>query len=232
MKGLLRYSVLPSAGILVGNPSDPPTMRRMFKWAKAYLEGKEETLDLEWFRALNILEGTDTQVRIDAALLDYYKDDDKESIIFVPSGDKLREDSKQPCTDALLIAVYLLLKGVPREQILLEEKAADTSDNARFSVRVISRKVYQTKARTAEVTIYSEKNHLRRFRYAFLGIRFWRWVQGKRKLTFKYRSTGPELSAPRVVLEFAFLVGLMPLGQFNPVGAALRARRRATGRKP
>jgi hypothetical protein len=215
----------------VGNPSDIPTMREKFAQAKAYLEGRASYFDRDWFEKLNLLEGTDTQVRIEAALHDWVQSPEKDETVFIPSGDKLRPDSEQVVSDALLMGVYLLLRGVPRAQIMLEEKAADTSDNARFIIVHMDKAMAREKLMGAIATVYSEKNHLHRFWYAFLAIRFWRWVLLRPEIIFRYRETGPKLNLFGLIREQIFLVILMPLGKFNPIGAALRAWRRSNGRK-
>lgn len=226
----LRVFVIPSGEIRVGNPRDIPTMKRLFQEARDYLEAKEKaTFNPAVFSNMNLLVGTSTFQRLRVALYDWEASVWKEETFFLVSGGKLRPDREQVVSDAMLMAVYLLLRGVPRERIILEEQAADTDDNARFCAELIQDRMLKEKSHDAEISIFSEKNHLRRFKFAFWFMKLkWSWMHMPH-VHFHYVATGPDLSLVGVIKEWGFLLLLMPFGRYNPLAAFNRSQRRANG---
>lgn len=76
--------------------------------------------------------------RLDAAL-DYYQDG-HEGITFVLSGG---QGEGEHISEAEAMREYLMSKGVPEEQMLLEEQSTTTQENMEFSYRIISENLSQ-----------------------------------------------------------------------------------------
>ncbi len=95
------------------------------------------------------------QDRLDTAL-DYWEEH-QELTVVVAGG----QGDNEPTTEARAMADYLTGRGVPEENILLEERSRNTDQNLRYSIQVLAEAGYDT---TGDIVIVSNGFHLARVR--------------------------------------------------------------------
>ena len=78
--------------------------------------------------------------------------------VIVTSG---AQGADEPSTEAAAMRDYLVERGVPAEQILLEERSTNTLENIRYSLDVLAEHGYDV---TADIAIVSNGFHLARVR--------------------------------------------------------------------
>ncbi len=93
--------------------------------------------------------------RLDTAL-EYWQD--HPDMIVVTSGGM---GYNEPVSEARCMADYLMERGVPEENILLEDRSFSTYENLRFSMELLAAEGYDT---TGEVMVVSNGFHLARVR--------------------------------------------------------------------
>lgn len=95
------------------------------------------------------------QDRLDKAL-EYFEA--HPDTVIVTSG---AQGADEPSTEAAAMRDYLVERGVPAEQILLEERSTNTLENIRYSLDVLAEHGYDV---TADIAIVSNGFHLARVR--------------------------------------------------------------------
>ena len=95
------------------------------------------------------------QDRLDKAL-GYWKEHPE--VVIVASGG---QGADEPMSEAAAMREYLVEQGVPEGQILLEDRSANTLENLRFSLELLSENGYDT---TADMAVVSNGFHLARVR--------------------------------------------------------------------
>ena len=95
------------------------------------------------------------QDRLDKAL-EYFEAHPDTDI--VTSG---AQGADEPSTEAAAMRDYLVERGVPAEQILLEERSTNTLENIRYSLDVLAEHGYDV---TADIAVVSNGFHLARVR--------------------------------------------------------------------
>ena len=78
--------------------------------------------------------------------------------VIVTSG---AQGADEPSTEAAAMRDYLVERGVPAEQILLEERSTNTLENIRYSLDVLAEHGYDV---TADIAVVSNGFHLARVR--------------------------------------------------------------------
>ena len=95
------------------------------------------------------------QDRLDKAL-EYFEE--HPDTVIVTSG---AQGADEPSTEAAAMRDYLVERGVPAEQILLEERSTNTLENIRYSLDVLAEHGYDV---TADIAVVSNGFHLARVR--------------------------------------------------------------------
>ena len=95
------------------------------------------------------------QDRLDKAL-EYFES--HPDTVLVTSG---AQGADEPSTEAAAMRDYLVERGVPAEQILLEERSTNTLENIRYSLDVLAEHGYDV---TADIAVVSNGFHLARVR--------------------------------------------------------------------
>ena len=95
------------------------------------------------------------QDRLDKAL-EYFEA--HPDTVIVTSG---AQGADEPSTEAAAMRDYLVERGVPAEQILLEERSTNTLENIRYSLDVLAEHGYDV---TADIAVVSNGFHLARVR--------------------------------------------------------------------
>ncbi len=95
------------------------------------------------------------QDRLDKAL-EYFES--HPDTVIVTSG---AQGADEPSTEAAAMRDYLVERGVPAEQILLEERSTNTLENIRYSLDVLAEHGYDV---TADIAVVSNGFHLARVR--------------------------------------------------------------------
>ncbi len=95
------------------------------------------------------------QDRLDKAL-EYFEA--HPDTVIVTSG---AQGADEPSTEAAAMRDYLVERGVPSEQILLEERSTNTLENIRYSLDVLAEHGYDV---TADIAVVSNGFHLARVR--------------------------------------------------------------------
>ena len=98
------------------------------------------------------------QDRLNEALA--YLEEHPDMTVVVSGGQGFDE----PMTEARAMADYLTEHGFPAEQILLEEKSANTAQNLRYSCALLAEQGYDT---TEDILVVSNGFHLTRVRMLF-----------------------------------------------------------------
>lgn len=96
------------------------------------------------------------QYRLDAALSMYEQEED---LVFIVSGGQGKEENN---SEAFYMKKYLVEKGIPSKQVLMEDKSTDTYENLKFSKKIINQ---QTKDKEVPITIVSNAFHMYRAKY-------------------------------------------------------------------
>lgn len=174
----------------------------------------------------NSVAGTATEDRL-KELYSYRSRLTVDSMVVV-SGSMVCPGQRSP--DAVIQAIWLEERGISAQEIIKEERAVDTFQNVRFSLRLIKRHWSYRVDPPHKLVIFSEKNHLRRFWWAMIWVNYARsepyWVE--------YVEAGPRQQGKGLVVEWAYflLVHLPdPLGLYHPVALVLRYMRRRQGRQ-
>ena len=95
------------------------------------------------------------QDRLDKAL-EYFEA--HPDTVIVTSG---AQGADEPSTEAAAMRDYLVERGIPAEQILLEERSTNTLENIRYSLDVLAEHGYDV---TADIAVVSNGFHLARVR--------------------------------------------------------------------
>lgn len=240
---LLTILFVPSGEVRIGIPIPLFEMEHLFWKTLDYLEHRSDSFEIDRLRDLSVLIATTTEERLETALR-ARQERFRGNVRFLVSGSRLRPHSVQPATDALLMAIWLLVKGVSRDEIIMEDMAADTFDNGRYGVRKVDAAIYSLMGRGEEVgevqmVTFSEKNHLRRFMWFFFWLGLWRKIRQffiwTPQIRFFYQETGPRLSPVQWIMEQGFFFGvhlLDPLGWRSLLALLSKTMRRRNARKP
>lgn len=160
--------------------------------------------------------GTHTSNRVQSAYTFFKSLSTTDDVYFLFSGSRLRPLREQSKTDAEIMADELLSRGIKQSRIFIEDRALDTFENVRFSDQLIRERDLHPDL----VYVVSEKNHLRRFRWAFKKLR--------PSYVVRYLPAQYKLNFLAVMAEWGIFLLLHvpdPLGNWHPWAKSNRAKR-------
>ncbi|HSI20940.1 MAG TPA: YdcF family protein [Verrucomicrobiae bacterium] len=185
-----------------------------------------------------VLEGSVTGDRLEVAYANWEAQGSR--AVFVVSGGMLRPAHIQPVSDAQLMAQFLRERQVPAEKIIVEDRAADTFENIRFTLPLIEKYAKAQAYEHWRIVVFSNKLHLLRLRWGYFWLNIGRLMQKMvgRKVPLVSVAYVPteefttKWDACRNWFLFLFLHLLDPLGYWHPVAYISRHIRRQNGSRP